>query len=122
ESRDFRRAFQKMAVERLKNCASVTEMADELRIHRTMLYRWRNQLEPVDDGNGPPASSRERGLKTEVKQLKQVPRRRRWRCIYKESRLDVGAAAALARRRLRPNPGSDAIRNCLSRGVHPNLL
>lgn len=68
----FPKAFRKMAVERLKSCTSVTELAEELGIHRTMLYRWRSQLEPVDDGNGSPATSRERELKTEVKQLKQV--------------------------------------------------
>lgn len=68
----FPKAFRKMAVERLKTCANVTELADELGIHRTMLYRWQRQLEPVDDGQGPPATSKERELKTEVRQLKRV--------------------------------------------------
>src|SRR6266853_6222592 len=40
-------------------------------------------------------------------------RTRRWKWIFskvpcKKSRLDAGATAALARRRLRPNPGVDA--------------
>ena len=61
-----------MAVERLKSCESVTELAEELGIHRTMLYRWRSQLEPVEDGQGPPANSRERELRTENKQLKRL--------------------------------------------------
>jgi len=29
-----------MAVERLKNCASVSALADELGVHRTLLYHW----------------------------------------------------------------------------------
>jgi transposase-like protein len=38
-------AFRKMALERLKSCRNVTELAGELGIHRTQLYKWRDQME-----------------------------------------------------------------------------
>jgi transposase-like protein len=43
-------AFRKMALERLKSCRNATELAAELGIHRTQLYKWRDQMEPVEDG------------------------------------------------------------------------
>jgi transposase-like protein len=33
----YPRAFQRMALERMKNCESVSELAEELGIHRTVL-------------------------------------------------------------------------------------
>ena len=33
-------AFRKMALGRLKNCASVTALATELGVHRTVLYHF----------------------------------------------------------------------------------
>ena len=65
-------AFRKMALERLKSCKNATELAAELGIHRTQLYKWRDQMEPVDDGQGPPANSRERELRKEIRELKRV--------------------------------------------------
>jgi transposase-like protein len=37
-------------LERLKSCRNATELAAELGIHRTQLYKWRDQMEPVEDG------------------------------------------------------------------------
>ena len=68
----FPKAFRKMALERLRNCESVTALSEELGIHRTLLYKWRDLLERVDDGQGPPANSRERELRGEVRQLKRL--------------------------------------------------
>jgi len=104
-------AFRKMALERLKSCKNATELAAELGIHRTQLYKWRDQMEPVEDGPGPAANSGERELRKEIRELKWA--RKFWKGIFskvpcKKSRLDAGATAALARRRLRPNPGADA--------------
>ena len=65
-------AFRKMALERMKSCRNVSELATELGIHRTQLYKWREQMEPVDDGQGPPANSRERELRKEIRELKRV--------------------------------------------------
>jgi transposase-like protein len=65
-------AFRKMALERLKNCRSVTELSAELGIHRTQLYKWRDQMEPVEDGPGPAVTSRERELRKEIRDLKRL--------------------------------------------------
>src|SRR2546425_9445268 len=61
-----------MALERLKSCQNVTELSAELGVHRTQLYKWRDQMEPVDNGQDPPANSRERELRKEIRDLKQV--------------------------------------------------
>src|ERR1700676_1525395 len=61
-----------MALERLKSCRNATELAAELGIHRTQLYKWRDQMEPIQDGPGPAANSRERELRKEIRELKRV--------------------------------------------------
>jgi len=61
-----------MAVEKLKTCKNVGELAAELGVHRVMLYKWRDALEPIDDGDTPPANSRERELRKEIRDLKRV--------------------------------------------------
>jgi transposase len=65
-------AFRKMALERLKTCRNASELAAELGIHRTQLYKWREQMEPVEDGPGPAATSRERELRKEIRELKRL--------------------------------------------------
>ena len=65
--------FKRMCVERMKQCNDVGGLAKELGIHRRMLYRWRDQLDPVEKSEGPPAeSSREARLRHEVSQLKRA--------------------------------------------------
>ena len=61
-----------MCVERLKQSDNIVELAKELGIHRRMLYRWRDQLEPVEKSEGAPPKSREARLRHEVNQLKQA--------------------------------------------------
>ena len=61
-----------MAVERLKGCDNVVALSQELGVHRRLLYKWRDQLEPIEDGEGPPTNSRERELRQQVTQLKRV--------------------------------------------------
>jgi transposase len=61
-----------MALERLKTCTNATELAVELGIHRTQLYKWRDQMEPIDDGKDPPSNSHERELREEIRDLKRV--------------------------------------------------
>jgi transposase-like protein len=68
----YPKAFRKMAMERLKSCESVTALSEELGIHRTLLYKWRDQMEAVESKDGPPATSRERELRAEIRQLKRV--------------------------------------------------
>ncbi len=54
----YPKAFRLMALERMKNCESVCALAEELGIHRTVLYHWRNHLKAVEGGTaGCPAPS-----------------------------------------------------------------
>ena len=61
-----------MCVERLKQSENIVELAKELGIHRRMLYRWRDQLEPVakKEGSSPPLP--EARLRNEINQLKRA--------------------------------------------------
>jgi transposase-like protein len=68
----YPKAFRKMAVERLKSCENIVALSKELGVHRRLLYKWRDQLEPIEDGEGPPANSRERELRQQVSQLKRL--------------------------------------------------
>ena len=61
-----------MAVERLKGCDNVVALSEELGVHRRLLYKWRDQLEPIEDGQGPPGNSKERELRLQVRQLKRL--------------------------------------------------
>jgi transposase-like protein len=61
-----------MAVERLKGCDNIVALSAELGVHRRLLYKWRDQLEPIDDGQGPPENTKERELRLQVAQLKRL--------------------------------------------------
>jgi len=64
--------FKQMCVERMKQCDNIGALAKELNIHRRVLYRWREQLEPVAKTEGSPPQSREARLRNEVNQLKRA--------------------------------------------------
>jgi transposase-like protein len=68
----FPKAFRQMAVDRLNRCDHIGELAKELGIHRRLLYAWREKLEPLAHGEGPPGTSREATLRKEMGHLKQV--------------------------------------------------
>jgi transposase-like protein len=68
----YAKAFRKMAVERLKSCDNIVALSEELGVHRRQLYRWRDQLEPIEDAEGPAADSRERKLRQQVSRLKRL--------------------------------------------------
>ena len=59
-----------MAVARLKSCDNIVALARELGIHRRLLYKWQDQLEPVEQGGEPVPSSRE--MRKQVRQLKRL--------------------------------------------------
>ena len=61
-----------MAVERLKGSDNIVALAKELGVHRRLLYKWRDQIEPIDDGESPPENGRERELRLTVAQLKRL--------------------------------------------------
>ena len=65
--------FRRMCVERMKQCDDIVALSKELNIHRRLLYRWRDQLDPVEKSEWPPPqNSRESTLRKEVSQLKRV--------------------------------------------------
>ncbi len=69
----FPKAFRLMTVDRLTQCETIGELANELGIHRRLLSRWRDQLEPSESGDSPPpANAREATLRHEVSRLKRV--------------------------------------------------
>jgi transposase-like protein len=68
----YPKAFKQMAVERLKRCENIVALSQELGVSRRLLYTWREKLEPVESGDGPPATSRESTLRHEVSRLKRV--------------------------------------------------
>ncbi len=65
--------FRRMCVERMKQCDDIVALSKELDIHRRLLYRWRDQMDPVEKGEWPPPqNSRESRLRKEVSRLKRV--------------------------------------------------
>ena len=64
--------FKRMCVERMKQCDDIGALAKELHIHRRMLYRWRDQLEPVAKGEGSPPKSGDARLRHEVNELQRA--------------------------------------------------
>lgn len=65
--------FRRMCVERLKQSDNIVELAKELDIHRRLLYRWRDELDPVVKSEWPPPqNTRESTLGKEVGRLKRV--------------------------------------------------
>ena len=69
----YRNEFRRMAVERLKSCDNIVALSQELGVHRRLLYKWRDQLDPVEPREeSPPQNSRESTLRKEVHQLKRV--------------------------------------------------
>jgi hypothetical protein len=65
----YPRAFQLMALERMKHCESVTALAKELGIDRTVLYHWKNHIKAIEGGA---ADSPIRTLRKQVRDLKRV--------------------------------------------------
>ena len=55
-----------MAVERLKGCDNIVALSEELGVHRRLLYKWRDRLEAIDDGEAPPENGKERELRLQV--------------------------------------------------------
>ena len=68
----YSKEFKQMCVARMKQSDNIGLLAKELDIHRRMLYRWREQLEPVPKKEGAPTQSGEARLRNEVNQLKRA--------------------------------------------------
>jgi transposase-like protein len=60
-----------MALERMKSCDNVSELARELGVDRSVLYHWRDLL-PGLGGDGSAVNSPVRELRKEIRDLKRV--------------------------------------------------
>ena len=58
-----------MVVERLKCCDNIVALAQELGLHRRLLYKWRDRLEPMEQGEPAPSTPE---LRQQVRQLKRL--------------------------------------------------
>ncbi len=71
-------AFRREAVARMKESEHITQLAEELGLERSILYKWQKQLEPgmlaEKRRTGPkaPAEARTRELEREVERLKRA--------------------------------------------------
>lgn len=78
----YPKPFCQMAVDRLKSCENIGALAEELGVHRRLLYKWRDRLEPLDNKE-PPECARESTLRQENARLKPFSSERwatkRWR-------------------------------------------
>ena len=62
-----------MVVERMRQCDNIQALSEELGVHRRLLYKWRDQFDPVQEAEElPPLNSREARLRKEVNQLKRA--------------------------------------------------
>ena len=69
----YARKFQRMAVERMKSCESVDELAEELGVTRRCLYKWRTKLEAVEPGEeAARPSTHASAQRKEILQLKRL--------------------------------------------------
>jgi transposase len=56
-----------------EKCDNIVALARELGVHRRLLYKWRDQLDPAEvPEEWPPQNSRESTLRKEVSQLKRL--------------------------------------------------
>ena len=68
----YPKAFRQAAVARMRSCENIAALSKELGVHRVLLYKWRDQLEPIDEGEVPAENSREPKLRKEISQLKRL--------------------------------------------------
>ena len=69
----YSRQFQRMAVERMRNCENVGELAKELGVTRRCLYKWRAKLDLVEPGEeSARPSTHESSYRKQAQRLKQL--------------------------------------------------
>jgi putative transposase len=69
----YSQKFRCQTVERMNACENILRLSRELGIHRRLLYKWRDQLEPTEaEGELPTQNSRESTLRKEVSKLKRL--------------------------------------------------
>ena len=68
----YSRKFQRMAVERMRTCESVTELARELGVRPRCLYKWRAKLDLLESGEESARVTHEGSYRKQVLRLKQL--------------------------------------------------
>jgi transposase-like protein len=69
----YSRKFQRMAVEQMRTCEDVGELARELGVTRRCLYKWRTKLEMVEPGEeASRPSTHTASYRREIQQLKRL--------------------------------------------------
>jgi transposase-like protein len=69
----YRNKYKRMVVERMSQCDNILALSEELELDRRLMYKWRDQFDPVEkDEELPPLNSRESTLRKEVNRLKRV--------------------------------------------------
>jgi hypothetical protein len=69
----YSRKFQRMAVERMKSCDNIGDLAHELGVGRRCLYKWQTKLDHLEPGEkGPRPNSHESAYRKQVHQLKRL--------------------------------------------------
>jgi transposase len=61
-----------MVVERMKECDNIQGLSEEVGVHRRLMYKWRDQFDPIERAEKPPLNSREARLRKEVNQLQRA--------------------------------------------------
>jgi len=69
----YSRKFQRNAVERMRTCESVTDLARELGVRPRCLYKWRAKLDLLESGEeSARASTHEGSYRKQLLRLKQL--------------------------------------------------
>lgn len=97
----YPRAFQRMALERMKNCESVSALAEELGIHRTALYHWKNHLKTIEGGA---ADSPIRELRKQVRDLKRVLAEKALEVVFSKVPRKKSKLGACGAQKIHPSP------------------
>ena len=69
----YSRKFQRMAIERMRNCEDVGELAQELGVTRRCLYKWRAKLDLLEPGEeSARPSTHESSYRKQAQRLKRL--------------------------------------------------
>ncbi len=69
----YSQKFRCRTVERMNACENILRLSRELGVHRRLLYKWRDQVDPADaDGELTLPNSRESTLRKEISKLKRL--------------------------------------------------
>ena len=69
----YSRQFQRMAVERMRRCDNIGDLAKELGVGRRCLYKWQAKFDHLEPGEeAPRTNSHESSYRQQVHQLKRL--------------------------------------------------